>query len=174
MRATTLTSALIVATLASNSLARIITEDFDGMDFNPELTFDFGTDSDFTGGNDTSDHMDGVLWLYADRATVTVNSLAAGESIQSVSVTWTDFCGIGCTVLELFGDSDNALIDNSIVGSAETVTLTVDDLGEPITSFQISSFEGRFEEISINIVPTPASTALLGIATILLLPLRKR
>jgi len=174
MRATTFASAVILAAFAHSSLARVITEDFDDADFNPELTFDFGTDSDFTGVSDTSDHIDGVLWLYADLATVTVNSLAPGEFIQSVRVTWTDSCGVGCTALELLGDSNTVLIANSLVSQTETVTLSIDDLGEPITSFEISSFEGRFEEISINIVPTPASTALLGLATIFLLPLRRR
>jgi len=173
MHTSTLITLVALAGFAGMSNARVVVEDFDGADFNPELTFDFGTDTDFTGGGDTHDHIDGVLWMYADLATVTVNSLLAGEWIQSVEVTWTDFCGVGCTALELFGDSDNALFDNNLVGSQEIVLGTVDDLGEPITHFTLSSFEGRFEKVVVNIVPSPSSMALFGVGGLLIVR-RKR
>lgn len=168
MHAASLIGLVALTGIAGVSNARVIVEDFDGADFNPELNFDFGTDTDFTGGGDTHDHIDGVLWMYADLATVTVNSLLPGEWIESVEVTWTDFCGVGCTALELFGDSDNALFDNNLVGSQETVLGTVDDLGEPITHFTLSSFEGRFEMVTVNIVPNASSMALFGVGGLLI------
>ena len=173
MQLSTLSTALVLGSLAGFSHARIIHEDFDGAGFNAELNFDFGTDTDFTGGLDTHDHIDGVLWLYADLATISVNSLGAGESIESVSVSWTDFCGIGCTNLELFGVSSSIAMSNSSVGSFETVMLSEFDLGEAITHFTISSFEGRIEAITINIVPPPASIALLGLGSLFMVPRRK-
>lgn len=173
MHLSTITSALVLASLSGYSHARIIHEDFDGPGFHSELNFDFGTDTDFA-GFDTHDHIDGVLWMYADLASITVNSLGAGESIESISVSWTDFCGIGCTNFELFGATDNVLMSNTTVGSFETVMLSEGDLGEAITHFTISSFEGRMEGITIHIVPAPASIALLGLASVLVIPRRKQ
>lgn len=152
-------AALALAGLATSASARLIIEDFDGADFNPELTFDFS--SDFTGG-DTSDHVDGILWLYADLADISVNSLGPDEWIASVEVTWTDFCGLGCTNLELLGDNNSFNIGNADIAGSETVFASMADLGEPITNFTISSFEGRIERVVVDVVPTPSALALLG------------
>ena len=168
MRTSTLIALAALTGVAGLSQARVIVEDFDGPGFNMELDFDFGTDTDFTGGGDTHDLIDGVLWQYSDLATVTVNSLLPGEWIESVEVTWTDYCGIGCTELEVFGASDNALFGNMMVGTQEVVLATAGDLGEPITHFTISSFEGHFEGITINIVPAPSSLALLSMGGLML------
>lgn len=159
MNITRTLAALALAGLATSTSARLIIEDFDGADFNPELTFDFS--SDF-GGN-TSDHIDGVLWLYADLADISVNSLGPDEWIASVEVTWTDFCGLGCTNLELLGDNNSFNIANMDVQGSETVFASMADLGEPITNFTLSSFEGRMERIVIDVVPTPSALALLGL-----------
>jgi len=163
----TIISASVLATLAAanaTSHARVIVEDFDDPGFNPELIFDFS--SDFTGGGDTSDHIDGVLWLYSDLAEVSVSTLAPNEWIESVQVTWNDFCGPGCTNLEIFGLNNSMEVGNLDLAGSETVMLSSLDIGEPITHFTISSFEGRFEEIVVNVVPSSGSLALLGIGAL--------
>ena len=164
--------AIVSVAVASNaSDGRVIVEDFDGAGFNPELTFDFS--SDFTGEGDTSDHMDGVLWLYSDLADVSVNTLAPGEWIESVEVTWTDFCGTGCTNLEIFGLNNSLAIGNTDIAGSETVLLTSVDIGESIQHFTISSFEGRIEEVVVTVVPTPGPLALVGVGALAMIR-RKR
>ncbi|MBO6514116.1 MAG: hypothetical protein JJ974_09145 [Phycisphaerales bacterium] len=161
MNTTRTAAALALAGLATSSTARLIIEDFDGADFNPELNFDFSSDfTDF----DTSDHMDGVLWLYSDLADITVTTLGPGEWIESVEVTWTDFCGLGCTNLELLGDNNSFNIGNADVQGSETVFASMADLGEPITNFTISSFEGRIERIVVDVVPAPSALGFLSLA----------
>lgn len=159
MNITRTLTTLAFAGLVSNASARLIIEDFDGADFNPELSFDFSSDfTDF----DTSDHMDGVLWLYADLAEITVTTLGPSEWIESVEVTWTDFCGLGCTNLELLGDNGSFNIGNADVPGSETVFASMSDLGEQINSFTLSSFEGRIERVVVDVVPTPSALAMLG------------
>jgi len=170
MRNTTITTALAIACLSGATHARVIHEDFDdgfgGAAYDAELTFDFGTSTDFTGGGDTNDLFPGVQWMYADLATITVNSLAPGEYIESVEVNWTDFCGTGCTTLEIFGAGSSMQVVNSLIGSPESVALSDFDLGAPIDYFTLSSFEGQFVDIWVTVVPTPSSLALLGFAGI--------
>jgi hypothetical protein len=177
MRTSTITIALIFAALTGLSHARIIHEDFFGStgdaEYDSELNFDFGTDSDFA-GFDSHDLFAGQLWLYADLTTVTVNTMGIDEWIQSIELTWTDNCGLGCTNIELFGDTMNLITPNTVVGQTETIFLTDADLGEQIRYFSLSSFEGRIDEFTLTIVPTPASASLLAIGAILLLPSRKR
>lgn len=177
MRTRSIIFALTVAAAANCSIGRMIHEDFFGAtgagEFDTELNFDFGTDSDFS-GFDTHDLFSGELWLYADLTTITVNTLAPDEWIESIAVTWTDFCGIGCTNLEVFGDTMSLASPNTVVSQTEVVTLTSGDLGEQIRSFSLSSFEGRMDEFTVTIVPTPASSTLLGAAAILMFSRRKR
>ena len=160
-------AAILIAGLAAPSQAREIYEDFicfcGGPIFDIELDYDFGTDSDFSGGTDTWDLFTGELYLYPELVNITVNSLAAGEYIDSIEVMWTDFCGIGCTELEVIGANGSVSVSNSTVSMLETVTLTRDDLGEDIESFSLSSFEGRIEEFRVTVLPTPGTLALLGL-----------
>ena len=157
-----------LAASASNAGVRAITEDFtDGMGgaaYNSELTYDFGTDTDFA-GFDTHDLYAGELNLWSDLVNVSVNSLGANEYIDAVSVTWTDFCGIGCTEITAYGlMSGSMTIGNADVGSQESFTITSADLGgQWISSFDLSSFEGRIERIDIRVVPAPTSLAMLGL-----------
>lgn len=170
-RCRSIAAAIVAGGLAVSAQAREIYEDFfdaNGLAaFDPELMYDFGTDSDFTGSLDTHDLFPGELWLYADRVTIGVGSLGAGEYIESVTVTWTDFCGLGCTQLEVFGGSGTAAVGNGIVGVAETVTLSVQDIGGPIDFFALSSSEGRIEEFRVNIVPAPSAGVLLLMGSVL-------
>lgn len=158
---------LALSVIAASTQARVIHEDFrdmaGGPAFDPELTFDFGTASDFTGGGDTNDLFAGALWLYSDLVTVSVNTLAADEYIESVEVSWTDFCGLGCTNLEVFGATTSLNAPNMDVSSTEIITLTSLDLGESIEYFTLSSFEGRMNKLTINIVPTPSALGMLGL-----------
>ena len=178
MRTHTITCALAIAAVAGISNARIIHEDFlcfcGGPIFDIELDYDFGTDTDFTGSLDMYDLFAGELWLYSDLTTVTVNTLAPDEWIESIEITWTDACGIGCTELEVFGDTMSLIAPNTVVSQTEVVTLTTADLGEQIRYFTLSSFEGRIDEFTVTVVPTPASALLLGLAGLLMLPSRKR
>lgn len=160
-------SAAIAAT--ANAGARLIVEDFtDGMGgaaFDSELNWDFGTTTDFTGGLDTNDLFLGELNLYADLATVSVNSLAAGEFIDVVEVTWTDFCGTGCTEFTVNGVMGASATQGNVnIGTQESWTLSSGDLGgEAIDTFELSSFEGRIDRVEIRILPTPSAAALLGL-----------
>lgn len=158
--------ALTGLTTSAAAGSRLIVEDFDNGSgvaaFDPELTFDFGTSSDFTGNLDTNDLFLGELNLYSDLVTVTVNSLIAGESINSVSVTWTDFCGVGCTNFGILGMGSSASVGNALVGTQETFTLTAADIGASIDSFTLSSFEGRIDRVLVEVVPAPGVLALLG------------
>lgn len=158
-------AAIAAGGLAVSAQARDIYEDFldaGGVGaFDPELIYDFGTSSDFTGSLDTHDLFPGELWLYADRVIIGVGSLGPGEYIESVTVTWTDFCGLGCTQLEVFGVSGTAAVGNGIVGVAETLTLGAPDIGGPIDFFALSSFEGRIEEFRVTIVPAPSAGLLM-------------
>lgn len=163
-RRTALCCAAVV--VASQASARDIVEDFtDGMGnamFDSELSYDFGTATDFTGFGDTSDLFVGELWLYADLVTVSVNSLMAGEHIESVTVEWVDFCGPACTEFTVTGMNGSASQFNAAVGASETWTLGMGDLGEPVVDFSLSSFEGRIDRITVTVVPAPAGLALLA------------
>lgn len=177
MRITTLTTAsILLSGFAVPTQAREIHEDFicfcGGPIFDLELEYDFGTDSDFSGGTDTWDLFTGELYLYPELVNITVNSLVAGEYIDSIEVMWTDFCGVGCTEFEIFGANGSVSVSNSTVSMLETVTLTRDDLGEDIQSFSLSSFEGRIEEFRVTILPTPAPVVSLGLMG--LLAIRRR
>jgi hypothetical protein len=155
----------IIGAIAGSASARVIVEDFsDGMGgaaFDAELTYDFGTTSDFTGSLDTNDLFPGNLWLYADAVSVTVNSLSAGEYIESVEVEWVDFCGVACTTFGVSGATSSATQFNALVGSTEIWSLSTADIGEEIEEFSLSSFEGRIDRITVNVVPAPASATLL-------------
>lgn len=164
-------AAAALAGLTTSVLAnRLIIEDFDDGNgnaaFDAELTFDFGTSTDFTGGLDTNDLFLGELNLYSDLVTVSVNSLGAGESIGSVTVMWTDFCGIGCTDMQVFGATSSASVENALVGTQETFTLSAADIGEAIEFFTLSSFEGRIDRIEVLVVPSPGPLALLGLGLV--------
>jgi hypothetical protein len=158
---------LALSLVAASTQARVIHEDFrddaGGPAFNPELTFDFGTATDFTGGADTHDLFAGELWLYADLVTVSVNSLAADEYIESVEVSWTDFCGVGCTIIQAVGATSNLALTNTVVGSTEIRSISSMDLGENIEFFRLSSFEGRMNKLTINVVPSPSALGMLGL-----------
>jgi hypothetical protein len=153
---------------AANAGARLIVEDFtDGMGgaaFDSELNWDFGTATDFTGGLDTHDLFVGELYMYADLATVSVNSLAAGEFIDVIEVTWTDFCGVGCTQFTVNGIMGASASQGNVnIGTIESWTLSSADIGEAIDTFELSSFEGRIERVEIRILPTPSTAALVGL-----------
>ena len=158
---------LAISVIAASTQARVIHEDFrdmaGGPAFDPELTFDFGTDTDFTGGGDTNDLFAGALWLYSDLVTVSVNSLAPDEYIESVEVSWTDFCGIGCTIIQAVGATTDLALANTVVSSTETRSISSMDLGENIEFFRLSSFEGRMNKLTINIVPSPSALSMLGL-----------
>ena len=155
----------MVAAASAHAGVRVIEEDFLSLDggaiFDDRLTYDFS--SDFSGGNDLNQLLPGELNLFPDEAMITVNDLAPGEYIQSVEVIWMDFCGIGCTTLEVFGATTSVSESNMITGEPEPVFLDADDLGENITSFSLSSFEGAIELITVTVVPAPGSVAALGL-----------
>jgi len=131
----------VAATCALISLtgsvhARTIVEDFlDGMGgaaYDAELDYAFNT-------GDFWDLFPGELNLYPATANITVNSLVAGEYIESVEVVWTDFCGLGCTSLEIYGASSSATQFNTSVSTQETWTLSTADIGEEILGFSLHS-----------------------------------
>ncbi len=163
---------LALSLIAASTQARVIHEDFrddaGGPAYNPELTFDFGTDTDFTGGGDTHDLFAGALWLYSDLVTVSVNTLAPDEYIESVEVSWTDFCGLGCTIIQAVGETTDLALANTVVSSTETRSISSMDLGENIEFFRLSSFEGRMNKLTINIVPTPSALGMLGMGGLLI------
>lgn len=169
-RRSVITMTAAVACLGAAAQAREIFEDFldgsGGAAFDPELSYDFGTDTDFTGVLDTHDLFPGELWLYADLVTVNVSSLAGGEYIRSVVVTWTDNCGIGCTQLEIFGASSSAMLGNTDVSVTQTVSLSTADIGEPILYFTLSSYEGRIDEFRVTVVPTPSIAVMMLMGTL--------
>lgn len=154
----TLTAACSMIALSSGVHARTIVEDFlDGMGgaaYDTELDYAYNT-------GDFWDLFPGELNLYPATANITVNSLVAGEYIESVEVVWTDFCGLGCTSLEIYGATSSATQFNTSVSTQETWTLSTGDIGEEILGFSLHSFEGRIEQITVNIVPAPASASLL-------------
>jgi hypothetical protein len=170
-------SAMALTVVVGSSQGRVIHEDFlcfcGGPIFDFELSYDFGTEMDFTGSLDSYDLFTGELWLYSDRTTVTVNTLAPDEYIESIEIMWTDFCEIGCTAIELVGATDNYRVENTLTGSLETVLVTHEDLGEEILSFSIESYEGRVEEFRVTVVPTQSAFALLCLGGTLLLSRRR-
>lgn len=154
----TLGATCVLLAVSGSVNARTIVEDFlDGMGgaaYDTELDYSFN-DGDFWG------LLPGELNLYPATANITVNSLVAGEYIESVEVVWTDFCGLGCTSIEIYGASSTATQFNTTVGSQETWVLSTADIGEEILGFALDSNEGRIERITVNIVPAPASVSLL-------------
>ncbi|MFG0246651.1 MAG: hypothetical protein ACF8MF_11450 [Phycisphaerales bacterium JB052] len=150
--------------IAGNASARLIIEDF--LDDMGGAAFDAELEYSFQGGS--WDLLPGELNLWPETVDISVNSLTAGEYIESVEVQWTDFCGIGCTSIEVFGATSTATQFNAAVGSSETWTLSTGDIGEEILGFSLSSFEGRFDRITINVVPAPASIVVLmgGLVTV--------
>ena len=170
MRITTVLFAAALGTASSADAGiRTITEDFtDGMGgaaFDPELTFDFGTATDFTGTGDTNDLNVGELFLFADLVTVTLNTGDPSEYIESVEVDWVDFCGPGCTNLSVESVMGSvAGVGNSVVSAPETVMLSTSDVGgEQIQSFALSSFEGRIDQITVSVAPAPGALGALAI-----------
>jgi len=167
---TTLAAFAASAMIASSAHAgaRLIIEDFtDGMGgaaFDDGLNYDFGTATDFTGSLDTHDLFLGELNLYADLVTVTLNTLDPSEYIDVVEVTWTDFCAVGCTQFSVHGEMGATESQGNVnVGTIESWTLsTADVMGQDITSFTLSSFEGRIERIEVRVLPAPGSLAGLG------------
>ncbi len=164
---TTHTAIAAAALTASLAAANVIVEDFDdGMGnaaFDAALNYDFS--SDFTGGGDTNDLFLGELNLYSDLVNITLAAPMPGEYIEMVEVTWTDFCGLGCTNLTIYGAmGGTATVGNLDIAGSETVMLSSADIGgQQITSFDLSSFEGRIDSIRVYTVPTPGALALLGL-----------
>ena len=165
MRLSELTTLLAVVGMTGVANARVIVEDFTGT-HQLELSYDFGTGTDFSGPNpgDDNDFFPGVLWLYPDLVTVTVTSLEAWEYIESVEVTWTDWDGLGRTKLTAYDSLlGNASVVHSATGVPETVMLSTLDLGgENIDYFTLESWEAEIDRIVITIVPSPSSVVLLG------------
>lgn len=161
---TAITAAALATSFAS---AGIIVEDFDdGMGnaaYDAALNYDFS--SDFTGGGDTHDLFLGELNLWSDLVNISLASPMPGEYIEMVEVTWTDFCGEGCTNLSIYGAMGGfANVGNADIQGSETVMLSSADIGgEQITSFDLSSFEGRIDSIRVFTVPAPGAMALLGL-----------
>lgn len=153
-----LVAAFALLTVAGSAQARTIVEDFlddmGGAAYDAELDYSFN-DGGFW------DLFPGELNLYPATATISVNSLMAGEYIESVEVQWTDFCGLGCTSLSIFGANSTATQFNATVSSPEIWTLSTADIGEEILGFALQSNEGRIDRITVNIVPAPASATLL-------------
>ena len=91
----------------------------------------------------------GTLWLYPGTDTVTFD-LGPDESVPYARVTFTDYCGLGCTTVEFIGTEGAALFSNTSVGTEEIVDTVGLGLGE-IVLIMLQSSEGRFDEILINI-----------------------
>ncbi len=171
---------VVVGAAAATVNGQVIMEDFvdggGGAAFDPGLSYDFGTATDFTGVLDHHDLFPGALWLYADSVNVRAIGLAADEYIESVEVTWEDFCFPPCTTLTINGElGATASVTASQTSVIETWVLSTSDIGgERITSFDLSSFEGRIDSINVRIAPAPAgSLALAGLGGFIALRRRR-
>ena len=96
---------------------------------------------------------------------MTLNTGDPSEYIETVEVSWTDFCGVDCTNLSVQGVMGSAAsVGNSVVSSPETVMLSTTDVGgEEIQSFALSSFEGRIDQITVSVAPAPGALGALAI-----------
>lgn len=170
MRATAITALVTILALApaGSAVADILIEDFEdpggGGAFDPafnHVLHDVG-DPNSPGFWE----LDGeVLWLYPATDEVTFN-LGPGEYVDWAEVTLADFCGVGCTSVEFIGTAGSMLFENVSVSAEETYNTTGLGLGE-ITGVVLTSYEGRFDNLTINVVPEPATAVLLTLTSAL-------
>ena len=172
MRLSGLTTLLAVVGMTGVANARVIVEDFSGHHPHPELNLDFGTGTDYWGSNPSDDHFfdflggNSALWLRPDLVTVTVTSLTAGEYIESVEIEWTDHEGQGNTIMTAYSAfsvflSTSVTHPNPFGYSIDSLS-TLDLGGDNIGFFTIESPEVQIHSLTITILPSPSSVALLG------------
>lgn len=163
-----------VATLATSASGQIlsVTDDLtDGM-FDSFFNYDFS--SDFAGngvGNDFND-LDGQgMLLASDEVLITFPGAAGGEILE-VNVSYTDFTGIGATDFLAIGLNGMTTDSNSTVGMLASFHASSSQIGS-IQSAQIGAFETYISSITVRYrVPTPASSAVLGLGG--LIAMRRR
>jgi hypothetical protein len=113
-----------------------------------------------------------VLWLYPAIDEVTFN-LAPGQHVEWASVTLVDHDpGGSITGVEFVGTAGSVTFPAVQVGVEETYDTTGLNLGE-IQMIRLASYEGWFDDLTIDVVPEPATAMLLAL-TGLALPRRRR
>jgi len=154
-------------TLVTPAFGRLIVEDFDegaGGGFDAAFNHAFfphpGMYSwwDLTTNHFTHDSYALVLAPAIDEVTFNLNP---GEYVDWVGIRMDDGCPGTCTVFEVIGTDDSATFSASddSWGPYDTTGL---ELGE-ITMLYLSSHEGAFDDLTINVVPEPATLTLLAV-----------
>lgn len=104
----------------------------------------------------------GDLWLWPARLEVDLTVFING--IDSIKVTFTDHCGLGCTV-------DTILFNGNVVAGFENTTVQMqeswfwDNTISPVQvdMMYMQSFEGQFHEIKIYPTPPPMTNCPVNV-----------
>ncbi|GAG80673.1 unnamed protein product [marine sediment metagenome] len=105
------------------------------------------------------------LWPAIDEITF---DLGPGEYVDYAAIDFQDWGG--ATTFDVIGTLDSFSVQTSS-SAWQTVDTTGQNLGQ-ITMVRLSSYEGGFDNLTINVVPEPATILLFGLGTLAVL--RKR
>lgn len=119
----------------------------------PPLNSPFWDISDF-GSPPSGNALD--LWPAADEVTF---NLSLGEYVDYVSIDFIDW--LGDTTFEVFGTLDTYSV-SILPGGWTSADTSGQNLGQ-ITMVKLSSYEGAFDNLTINVVPEPATFLLFGL-----------
>jgi len=184
MRSIVFSALMGLGVLAGVGQAQIVMDPLsDGPD--PIFNYDFdlsvagiqgvgATGTDFTGVNDFA-QFNGFgpgtgLGLFPDRVEVTAN-LQPGEFFSFIEVFGTDFVGPGGTVVTFFGEdaAGNPSTTPVLLGPGPFAVDSVSAGLARVDMFWIESFEAEIAQVDYEIVPEPASLALMGLGGLALL-----
>jgi hypothetical protein len=83
------------------------------------------------------------------------------QFVDFAAVTVTDYCGLGCTSVTFVGAAGTKEFKNSAVGVSQIFDTIGLNLGA-INQIVLTSAEGAFDNLTVNVVPEP-STFLLAV-----------
>ncbi len=132
----------------------------DGM-FDPNFNYDFS--SDFTGGGDFNELINGSgLCLCSDEVSITFPGVSDPVGLAQVDVA--DFTGVGATNVTFIGTMGSVNFSNTLVSASESYQVTLADGIGAITEIRITAFESFLTNVALRTIPTPGALAIFGAA----------